>query len=205
MATPDTITLEVGGRTFVTLRETLSGSTFLSSMIVSGRWEPRSDGTYFLDADPDIFAHILNHLRRGGFPLLWDKENGHDLPMYARLLQEAEYLGVDDLANWLRMKKYLRAITIEEIWSATASNSAKCVTCLTSDTESKHYTHWARRFRWACKYSIREQPCTHSSCYESPNLGWKDTEIFEVYTYKRKIVFNEDMVMPGNQPKDEEA
>lgn len=108
----DKVTLDVGGRKFVTLATTLSESQFLGSL-VSGRWQHnrQEDGSYFIDADPDLFKEILNYLRRQWMPLFWDREKGHDLARYKTLLQEAEYYGIPKLAEWLKKQKYLDAVT----------------------------------------------------------------------------------------------
>lgn len=66
----DRITLNVGGRTIQTTRTTLNKAppnTLLSSMFSSSNssiLKFDADGTVFLDADPDIFGHILEYLRR---------------------------------------------------------------------------------------------------------------------------------------------
>jgi BTB/POZ domain-containing protein KCTD9 len=87
------IDLQVGERRFTTLASTLSdGSSFFASLL-SDRWpESRSDdGSYFVDADPDLFVHILRYLRRGVPPVLYNKCQGFDYGLYRALQEEAEY------------------------------------------------------------------------------------------------------------------
>lgn len=69
--TSSRIKLDVGGRIFHVSRETLiKQDSFFSSMF-SGKFSimPESDGTYFIDRDPDLFPHILNYLRNGSLAL----------------------------------------------------------------------------------------------------------------------------------------
>lgn len=81
------VVLDVGGRKFITLACTLGESDFLSSL-VSGRWDhnQQEDGSFFIDANPDLLQYILEYLRRQRMPLCWNREKGHDLAMYKALL-----------------------------------------------------------------------------------------------------------------------
>lgn len=105
------VIFDVGGRKFITLVSSLEESDFLSSL-VSGRWDhnQQEDGSFFIDADPDLFQYILEYLRRKMMPLCWDREKGHDLPMYKALLQEADYYGIPRLLQWLREGSYTDAV-----------------------------------------------------------------------------------------------
>ncbi|KAL9577224.1 MAG: hypothetical protein Q9212_006502, partial [Teloschistes hypoglaucus] len=79
-------------------------------------WAPterQPDGSYHLDADPDIFAHVLRFLRHGLYPLAYDINRGHDFALYAAVRQLAEFLLVEKLAVWLREKRYLKAVRVE--------------------------------------------------------------------------------------------
>lgn len=109
----DKVTLDVGGRKFVTLFSTLAGSEFLKGM-VSDSWEHKRqpDGSYFIDADPDLFVHILEYLRRGRLPFLWEAGKGHDLAKYRALRREAAFLGIPRLEQWLAAHKYLDTVRI---------------------------------------------------------------------------------------------
>lgn len=110
---PEKVTLDVGGRKFITLTSTLDESRFLSAL-VSGRWDhnQQEDGSFFIDADPDLFKDILEYLRRLWMPLYWDREKGHDIARYKALLQEAEYYVIPRLSQWLLEQRYLEAIAV---------------------------------------------------------------------------------------------
>ena len=109
------ITLQVGERRFTTLTSTLSdGSSFFASLL-SDRWEDArsDDGTVFVDADPELFAHILRYLRRGVLPIVYDKCHGFDHAFYHALQEEAGYFGIEVLRKWIEEKGYLRAVTVQ--------------------------------------------------------------------------------------------
>src|SRR4051812_48134438 len=80
------VRLKVGGRRFVTTRETLTEESAFFASLLSGRWDNAlPDGSYFINADPALFEHILRYLRRSVFPLFFDAENGHDHHLYLSL------------------------------------------------------------------------------------------------------------------------
>jgi hypothetical protein len=109
---PKVMILNIGGRKFQTSPDTLRTGSGLFRLQLSERyrWEPEADGSYFMDADPDLFAHLLRFMRRPEiFPLFYTKANGFDYDLYNRLEVEAEYFQIDTLWNWLREKKYLEA------------------------------------------------------------------------------------------------
>ena len=90
------------------------GSSFFASLL-SDRWQDSrsDDGLYSIDADPDLFAHILCYLRRGVLPLVYQKTQGFDSAFYQTLQEEALYLGVEPLHKWIKEKGYLQAVTIQ--------------------------------------------------------------------------------------------
>ncbi len=99
------LTLQVGKRTFITTRDTLSGSLYFS--VLFARWNeyPPLDGIYYIDRDGDLFAHVLHYLRSLHLPIFWEPRNGHDRLLYHQLLGEARYFNIPKLVEWLRGKK----------------------------------------------------------------------------------------------------
>ena len=111
---PHIVTLNVGGRPSVVLRATLTDSAPLYAQ-TGERWKDhiQPDGSYFVDADPDIFAHVLNFLRRPtAYPLFWDKLKGFDYDLYNKVEKEADTWLVMDLANWIKEKKFEAMIKV---------------------------------------------------------------------------------------------
>jgi hypothetical protein len=66
----DKVTLDVGGRTFSTFKETLMKleSTYFYALLNSGNFNPGPDGIYFIDRSPVHFELIMAFLRTGEFP-----------------------------------------------------------------------------------------------------------------------------------------
>jgi hypothetical protein len=106
--------INVGGRSFTTLKTTLERSPFLATML-SSHWAEsvcRVDGVPFVDRSPLLFEHILDFLRSSAPPIFWTRTNGFDLPLYASLLREAEYFQIEALTTWIRNEQYVNAIWI---------------------------------------------------------------------------------------------
>lgn len=111
------ITLNVGGRKFVTLISTLTSQSTYFAAVLSGRWEEEAcqvDGDLFIDADPTLFEHILNFLRRSVPPIFWTRTNGFDYPLYATLHHEAQYFGITALGQWIAERRYLHSVAISQ-------------------------------------------------------------------------------------------
>ncbi|KAH7069082.1 hypothetical protein BKA63DRAFT_536332 [Paraphoma chrysanthemicola] len=111
---PNPITLDIGGRTFKTSLSTLQESgLFRQQLSDRFTWAPQVDGSYFLDADPDLFEHLLRFMRRPEvFPLFYTKDRGFDYDLYNRLEAEVEYFQIDDLRDWIKEKRYEKAIMV---------------------------------------------------------------------------------------------
>ncbi|KAK9818238.1 hypothetical protein WJX72_009240 [[Myrmecia] bisecta] len=120
----DKVTLDVGGKRFVTTLATLRGSPSpsLFSAMFSGRHELRPDesGCYFFDRDGRHFHDILNYLRDGTFCYPSD---GADYKYLLELRAEAEFYGLPGLAEAIdrypySLTKVQRAssLNVEETW-----------------------------------------------------------------------------------------
>ncbi|KAJ9137728.1 hypothetical protein NKR23_g8963 [Pleurostoma richardsiae] len=108
------VSLQVGERRFTTTKETLVGESHFFASLLSGRWKNAlEDGSYFIDADPVLFEHILRFLRRGVYPLFFDVVKGHDHILYHSLQEEARYFGIPRLEDWLEQKRYLEAVRVD--------------------------------------------------------------------------------------------
>jgi hypothetical protein len=111
---PEVMTLRIGGRRVQTRPDTLIHGSGYFKRQLSGlwTWTPEADGSYFVDADPDLFAHLLRFMRRPEiFPLYYTKTHGYDYDLYNRLEVEAKYFEIDELYMWIKEKKYLEAVT----------------------------------------------------------------------------------------------
>lgn len=104
------ITLVLDSKKFTTVRKTLmNGSDFFHNLLIN---RDSFDSVYNIDADPALFPSILAFLRRGIYPIYFDRSSGHDLLRYHALLQEAKYFRIPLLEKWLMEKKYLKAVSI---------------------------------------------------------------------------------------------
>ncbi|PRP88374.1 hypothetical protein PROFUN_03288 [Planoprotostelium fungivorum] len=104
--TYDMMTINVGGTTYVTSRDTLlKGETMLSKMF-SGRFKIGKDpnGDPFIDRDGTHFRHILNYLRSGRCSL------PQDVTILEELQIEADYYQISGLSYLieLELKKAMR-------------------------------------------------------------------------------------------------
>lgn len=108
----DRIHLLVGGRDFIAGKDTLTQESEYFRALLSEKFQSKdSAGRYFVDADPDLFQDILRYLRRGFYPLYWNRAEGHNYVRYLALREEVRYFQIDRLLKWLEDKKYLLAVT----------------------------------------------------------------------------------------------
>ena len=104
---PKNLVLDIGGRKFKVARNTLEEESglFQRQFSVCYSWTPELDGSYFLDADPDLFEHLLRYMRRPEvFPLFYSVMNGFDYDLYNHLQAEALYFQIKKLYEWIEAK-----------------------------------------------------------------------------------------------------
>ena len=91
------VTLNVGGRRFETMRDTLQRADYFAARDRFGASE--DDEEMFVDRDGDLFPFILSFLRNNGIPrattdrLDWDQR--------VLLAREAEFFGLPDMLGQL--------------------------------------------------------------------------------------------------------
>ena len=101
------IKLQVGEKDFSVGKATLEKSPWWRRNLA----RLQRAGPLVLDADGDIFVHILRYLRTARFPLLYDKGSGFDYQTYAEILGQAEKYELDNLASWIREETYRFVVT----------------------------------------------------------------------------------------------
>ncbi|KAK3680839.1 hypothetical protein B0T22DRAFT_495130 [Podospora appendiculata] len=191
------VILDVGGRQFVTtLGSLVQRSGYFSDFFTGSRRDAKQpDGSIFIDADPAVFEHILQYLRRGVFPLAYDQKRGHYFKLYANVLADAQFFRAPKLESWLAAKLYLNCISISTIWSPSythdrRSPDAKKTTVWGSDFTStqmlRDETTKASVFR--CRHQLREgHPCSHTMCVPAPTFDEVDSslwvEVGKSYTF----------------------
>jgi hypothetical protein len=204
---PKIITLDIGGRKFKTALDTLrSGSgLFHRQLSENYTWSPQADGSYFMDADPDLFAHLLRFMRRPEvFPLFYTKANGFDYDLYNRLEAEAEYFQMHELHEWIEAKKYLGAVVtvvgnpifeyIEDVSSGTLR---------AEETEERHFETYTKRV-YICPRRIqvhrgRRNKCGVACDRERGPGGdvYEDEECTEVTRVRKEVKFVKEVCRLG--------
>ncbi|KAF7930163.1 hypothetical protein BELL_0086g00110 [Botrytis elliptica] len=197
------ITLQVGERRFITTKNTMTGESPFFAALMSGRWDSnkQADGSYFIDADPDLFEHILRYLRRSVLPIFYDTEKGHDHVLYLALLGEARYFQITRLENWLKNKRYLHAVrvhsSIEELddfWSETQW----------TDENVAYHPRWDTEEVYICPREIDVHKGNESACgRQCENVrgdsGYKyeDEPILKTLVIRRKLVVDQEACLEG--------
>jgi hypothetical protein len=113
---PTIIVLDIGGQKFKTTTATLreQSGLFRYQLSDESSWSPQRNGSYFVDADPVIFEHLLRFMQRPSvFPVFYDPIRGYDYALYSRLQAEAYHFHVNTLHDWIREKKYLQAVMVK--------------------------------------------------------------------------------------------
>jgi BTB/POZ domain-containing protein KCTD9 len=157
------VTLQVGEQRFITTSMTLAESGFFSALL-SGNWDDaQPDGSYFIDADPKLFEHILRYLRRRVFPIFYDKSTGHDYAMYLALLEEAKYFQIPRLEKWLGDQTYLRAVKVR--YSARELGDINSIeNTVGTDTELEYCPTWKTKKIYLCPRRVYVHRGNRDAC-----------------------------------------
>lgn len=158
------ITLQIGERRFITTLETLTRESGFFSALLSGRWNnAQADGSYFIDADPELFEHILRYLRRGVLPIFYDKAKGHDYARYLALAEEANYFQIARLEKWIKDKTYLQVVKISH--SAKELESADAIDeTIATDVEVEYHPTLKTEKVYVCPRGISVHHGNPSAC-----------------------------------------
>lgn len=197
------ITLQVGERRFLTTRKTLTeGSGYFSSLL-SGRWDNnlQPDGSYFVDADPETFEHILRYLRRGIFPIFYDKVKGHDHAKYLALLEEAKYFQVDPLEEWLAGKKYLEAVKV--VYTPQEADDDLVVSWKEgSETDIEYKPSWVVKKVYVCPRDIfihrgNPQACGRQcrNAQQGREYDYKDEAVLKAVVIRKTTIFDQNLCL----------
>ncbi|KAJ8067627.1 hypothetical protein OCU04_003236 [Sclerotinia nivalis] len=194
----DQITLQVGTQRFITTARTLTSKSDFFKRFLSPRWaKPEKDGSYLLDADPVLFGHILQYLRRNAFPIFYDEVKGHDKAMYVALQQEADYFALKSLMEWLKEKKYLQVVqtqyTVHEIGSGLPGR-------FPAGVKYEFYPKWSMEKVYLCPSGADGHNGHPRFCHEGctdirEELGqqWGERHVFGGVILTYETIFNEDL------------
>lgn len=104
------ICLHVGEKVFSTTHHTLCKESTYFQSLLSDRNRQLTNGSYFVDADPELFSYILRYLRHGIYPIFFSRSSGHDYATYLGIERLATELRIERLTKWLVDKQYESAI-----------------------------------------------------------------------------------------------
>jgi BTB/POZ domain-containing protein KCTD9 len=201
------LTLQVGERRFTTTFVTLTSESGFFSSMLSSNWcnnnSKQSDGSYFVDADPGLFAHVLRYLRHGQLPIFYGNKDGHDYGMYAALLAEARYFQIDRLVRWLEKKRYLEAVKIERIPEQAEDVSALRETTLaTEDIECHPFQKTEKVYicpRQICQHRGNPHACGKMCAKARGDDGaeFEDEVVLKALVVRKRVVFDHDLCFDG--------
>ncbi|KAL8785780.1 MAG: hypothetical protein Q9213_003158 [Squamulea squamosa] len=200
--TSEPIVIQVGEQRFYTSSDSLSRSDHLNAMI-SCRWDSNKqpDGSYFIDADPEVFKHVLQYLRLGVYPLCYDKAKGHDFAMYASIQKLANYLIIPKLVEWLSQRQYLEAVTVR-----TSGQVVEHVDKLDGlsdlSTEIQYHPTWRTVKKYVCPRGIFEHYDNPNGCGKACRKIQGDAEnryddypVLSTLVLTKKTTFNQQLCL----------
>lgn len=172
------IILRLDEKLFYTTKDTLIQESGYFSALFSGSWmDSTRDGVLILDADADVFKHIMRFFRTGVLPVFYDGLKGFDHQLYSLLLEQAEFFVIDRLRVWILEKRYVQAVKI--VRSVKLSESTRWIDVdsggeaprglhkfhnheYTGDTKVDHFVYSTiRKFR----------ACGESDCFPEDDPG----------------------------------
>ncbi|KAG0651939.1 BTB POZ domain-containing KCTD4 [Hyphodiscus hymeniophilus] len=187
------IVLQVGERRFITTKETLTDESEFFTCLLSGRWSSnaQTDGSWFIDADPGLFEHILRYLRRGVLPIFHDSTKGHDHALYRALSVEADFFQIPRLRDWLKQKQYLRAVTTK-IYPTVVEGIVRIPGTLAADEQVEYYPVWQMKKIYLCPRGIPVHRGSPELCGRAcSNARGSETQYDEEQVLKTLIVSND--------------
>ena len=115
MSVDSVISLQVGERHFITLKSIFEKKSLFFKTLLTEEWQSFRlfDGSYFVDADSDLFVYILRYLRRGVLLLFYNAIYEFDFAFYQTLQEKASYFEIEDLHIWIKNQKYAQIIKIQ--------------------------------------------------------------------------------------------
>ena len=198
------ITLQIGEQRFVTTAATLTQESGFFSSLLSGRWDnTQEDGSYFIDADADLFKHILRYLRRGVLPIFYDNLKGHDHATYLALLEEAKYFQIPRLEKWIRDKAYFQAVKVTRTaleWEGVDDIDETTGT----DIETDFYPIWTTEKVYVCPRNIVVHRGNPSACGRTckrvqgdADDEYEDEPLLRTVVIRKRIIFDQQACIEG--------
>jgi hypothetical protein len=198
------ITVNVSGRQYQAAKATLIASPYFLNLLE--RWDAcadlASDGSYTIDADPNVFEHVLCFMRRpSNYPLFWTKEKGFDYVLYNKLEAEADFFLLHNLRDWIRQERYKDAVKtvveVKKISEPLYSNGSTewmevddIQWCFDSFRGEKKYrcplgVHGSKAWDCACFDKLGDSKCAELDKLHGPQ--YDDPEKYAIIVVKRTV------------------
>lgn len=196
-------TIQVSDCRFITDPSTWVGESTFFSALFSGQWgDKQDDGSYFVDADADLFTHILHYLRRGILPVFYDRMKGHNYALYSMLLEEARFFGIDRLEKWLNEKNYLEVV--KTVYSVEEKDNLKeLATTVNDDVEIVFHPMWKKFRVYYCpeEMSSHKRPGDCEHYYPHTNRVEKgeygQEQRLRMVVIKKQTIFDHQLCIQG--------
>lgn len=171
MVSNPTVRLEVGrGAHYTIKRETLSRFRYFRTLILIN---PALAPKISVDANQDVFHHIMAYLRRGTYPLAVNAQGLHHVPTYLAILAEARHFELDRLARWIEEGRFAEAARVEctttiryetdvdqadngNVMTATITEQGKVV----SNISREFFPAWGKRLVYRCPRGLHNEDRT---------------------------------------------
>lgn len=194
-------TIQVSDRRFLTDPATWVGESDFFKALFSKQWgDHQNDCSYFIDADPDLFEHILRYLRRGVLPVFYDGAKGHDYVLYGALLEEARFFGIDKLEKWLSDQKYLEVVKVAYSFTET-DNLNTLDRTVDGSTEIVCHLVTKRHTTWFCpdgrSTHRNERDCRYCHMDGKVNGGYRYEDAVRWAVTKKQTTFNHQLCIQG--------
>jgi hypothetical protein len=197
------IHLQVGERHFTTSLFTIAESGLLSAACKDNRdsVKERAYDPVFIDADGDLFVHILSYLRRKILPVFYTAQNGHNHGLYHALLQEAKDFQIPRLEKWLKGKTYLNVVKFE--YCVVSLETTSLLTVVPANEEVQLHSTWTTKKVYVCPRSIpvhKSQMDCGKLCEkargEDGECIYEDEPVMKITQMKKRVVYADDLCMP---------
>lgn len=207
ISTGSMINLQVGERRFTTTLVTLTTESGFFSSMFSSHWRQnnnkQADGACFVDADPDLFVHILRYLRHGQLPIFYANGTGPDYGLYAAVLGEARYFQIDRLVQWLERMRYLDVVKVQRIAFHAEELDVLQETNLASEDIEYHPFRTTRKV-YVCPRDLADHRGKPYACRKLCHEARGDDEpeheeepVVETLIIRKKVLFNHNLCVDG--------
>lgn len=202
--------LQVGERMFITSSLTLTQGSPYFVAAFSSYWQNSQssiDTPYWIDADPNVFVHVLRYLRDGALPIIYKKSHGFDYGFYSALQKQAAYFFIKPLEKWIQEKCYLRAVVIHySVAEMEGEHTDVADVTVEGNVEREYHSLWSNKNVYRCPRNISAHMGNANACGRAcrealrRNGGYVEQEVLRTLIVTKKIVFIDQVNLNPNNP-----